>query len=119
GHRGRFTGLRLRCGDWRAAAEGCHRASLMIRRAAAATVRPCVRPDPGSPPSSFPQVTSLDRSGGPVLPPLSACEMRARQALVVLAWSGDGLGHPGNLGGHETWEDAGSWRYSENTRMSC
>jgi len=90
GHRGRFTGLRLRCGDWRAAAEGCHRASLMIRRrAAAATVRPCVRPDPGSPPSSFPQVTRLDRSGGPVLSPLLACGMRARSALVVLAWSGD------------------------------
>ena len=64
GHRGRFTGLRLRCGDWRAAAEGCHRASLMIRRrAAAATVRPCVRPDPGSPPSSFRTVTRLDRVG--------------------------------------------------------
>ena len=29
------------------------------------------------------------------------------------------LGHPGNLGGHETWEDAGSWRHSGNTRMSC
>jgi len=91
GHRGRFTGLRLRCGDWRAAAEGCHRASLMIRRrAAAATVRPCVRPDPGSPPSSFPQVTCLERSGGPVLPPLFACGMRAGPALAVLAWSGDG-----------------------------
>ena len=90
GHLGRFTGLRLRCGDWRAAAGGCHCASLMRkRRAAAAAVRPCVRPDPGSPPSSFPQVTCLDRSGGPVLPPLFACEMRARPALVVLAWSGD------------------------------
>ena len=64
GHLGRFTGLRLRCGDWRAAAGGCHCASLMIRRrAAAATVRPCVRPDPGSPPSSFPTVTRLDRVG--------------------------------------------------------
>ena len=91
GHLGRFTGLRLRCGDWRAAAGGCHRASLMIkRRAAAAAVRPCVRPGPGSPPSSFPQVTCLDRSGWPVLPPLFACEMRAPQALAVLAWSGDG-----------------------------
>jgi integrase len=29
------------------------------------------------------------------------------------------VGHPGNLGGRETWEDAGSWRHSGNTRMSC
>jgi len=49
---------------------------MIERRAAAAAVRPCVRPDPGSPPSSFPQVTCLDRSGRPVLPPLFACEMR-------------------------------------------
>jgi hypothetical protein len=88
---GRFTGLRLRCGDWRPAAGGCLRASpMMKRRTAAAAVRPGVRPDPGSPPSSFPQVTCLDRSGRPVLPPLFACEMRARPALAVLAWSGDG-----------------------------
>jgi hypothetical protein len=91
GHPGPFTGPRLRCGDWRAAAGGCHCASLMIRhRAAAATARPCVRPDPGSPSYSFPQVTCLDRSGGPVLPPLYACGLRARPALFVLAWSGDG-----------------------------
>ena len=77
-----FTGLRLRCGDWRAAGGGCHCASLMMkRRAAAAAVRPGVRPGPGSPPSSFPQVTCLDRSGRPVLPPLFACEMRARRPL--------------------------------------
>ena len=63
---------------------------LMIkRRAAAAAVRPCVRPGPGSPPSSFPQVTCLDWPGRPVLPSLFACEMRARRALAVLAWSGD------------------------------
>ncbi len=66
--------------------------SLMIkRRAAAAAVRPCVRPGPGSPPSSFPQVTCLDRSGRPVLPPLFAGEMRARPALAVLVWTGDGF----------------------------
>jgi hypothetical protein len=29
------------------------------------------------------------------------------------------LGHPGNLGGHETWEDARSWRHRKSTRMSC
>jgi len=27
--------------------------------------------------------------------------------------------HPGNLGGHETWEDAGSWRHRRGTRTSC
>jgi hypothetical protein len=82
GHLGRFTGLRLRCGDWRAAAGGCHCASLMMkRRAAAAAVRPCVRPGPGSRPSSFPQVTHLERSGGPVLPPLFAGGMRPGRPL--------------------------------------
>jgi hypothetical protein len=74
--RQRFTGLR-RCGDCRAAAGGCHCASLMMKRRAAATaVRPGVRPGPGSPPSSFPQVTCLNRPGGP-LPPRVACGMRA------------------------------------------
>jgi len=62
---------------------------MIKRRAAATAVRPCMRPDPGSPPSSFPQVTCLDRSGRPVLPPLFACEMRARPALAVLLWTGD------------------------------
>jgi len=86
-----LPGLRLRCGDLRAAAGGCHRASLMMKRRAAATAaRPCARPGPGSPLSSFPQVTCLGRPGRPVLPPLFACEMRARPALAVLAWSGDG-----------------------------
>ena len=87
---GRFTGLRLRCGDWRAAAEGCHRASLMIRRrAAAATVRPCVRPDPSSLLSSFPQVTRLDQSGGPVLTPPVRLRIAGPACPFVLAWSGD------------------------------
>jgi hypothetical protein len=77
--------------DWRAAAGGCHCASLMMkRRAAAAAVRPFVWPGPGSLPSSFPQVTCLGRSGGSVLLTLFACEMRAPPALAVLAWSGDG-----------------------------
>ena len=29
------------------------------------------------------------------------------------------VGHPGNLGGHETWEDAGSWRHRRSIPMSC
>jgi hypothetical protein len=90
GHLGRFTGLRLRCGDRRAAAGGCHCAALMIRRrAAAATVRPCVRPDPGSPLSSFPQVTCADWWGWAG----AAASFRLRIAgparPFVLAWSGD------------------------------
>ncbi len=60
----------------------CHCASLMVKRRAAATgVRPCVRPGPGSPPSSFPQVICLDRSVRPVLAPLFACEMRPARPL--------------------------------------
>ncbi len=29
------------------------------------------------------------------------------------------VGHPGNLGGSDSWEDAGSWRHRRSTRMSC
>ena len=91
GHLGRFAGLRLRCGDCRAAAGGCHRASLMMeRRGAAAAVRPW--------PAARSRLTALVVSAGhmpgpvrrPVLPPLFACGMRARPALAVLAWGGDG-----------------------------
>jgi hypothetical protein len=70
---------------------GCHRASLMINRREAAAA---VRPGPAAPfrPAAF--VVSAGhtpgRSGGPVLPPLSVCEMRARPALGVLACTGDG-----------------------------
>ena len=35
--------LRLRCGDWRAAAGGCHCASLMIKRRAATAAVPALR----------------------------------------------------------------------------
>ena len=90
GHLGRLARLRLRYGNCRAAAGGCHRASLTIKRSDAAAA---VRPGPAAPfrltALAIPQFTRLDRSGGPVLPPLFACEMRARQALVVLAWTGD------------------------------
>ena len=75
-------GLRLRCGNCRAAAGGRHRASLMIKRREAAAA---VRPGPAAPfrltPLSFPQFIRLDRSGGPVMPPLYACGLRARPAL--------------------------------------
>jgi hypothetical protein len=29
------------------------------------------------------------------------------------------LGHPGNLGGSDSWEDAGPWRHRRSTRMNC
>jgi hypothetical protein len=31
----------------------------------------------------------------------------------------DGLDRPGNLGGSDSWEDAGSWRHSGSTPRSC
>jgi hypothetical protein len=55
---------------------------MIKHRAAAAAVRPCVRPEPGLPLSSFPQVTCLDRSGRPVLPPRVACGMRPGRPLL-------------------------------------
>ena len=68
-----LPGLRLRCEKCRLAAGGCHRASLMIKRSEAAAA---IQPGPAVPfrltAPSFPQVTHQDRSGGPVLPPLSA-----------------------------------------------
>jgi len=45
---------------------------------------PGLRLRSGWPLSSFPQVTCLDRSGGPALAPHFACGSRARPALVVL-----------------------------------
>jgi hypothetical protein len=90
GHPGRLA--RLRCGDWRAAAGGCHCASLMMKRSeAAAAVRPGpAAPFPADHPRHFPQFTCLGQLGWPVLPPLFVCGLRARPALAVLAWSGDG-----------------------------
>ena len=74
-------------GDWRAAAGGCHCASLMMkRRAAAAAVRPFVWPGPGSLPSSFPQVTCLGRSGGSVLCCSPARCGPRRPCRVSLEW---------------------------------
>jgi hypothetical protein len=44
--------------------------------------------------------------------------LRPQNARPKLDWS-TGLDRPGNLGGPETWEDAGSWRHRRGTRMSC
>jgi hypothetical protein len=38
---------------------------------------------------------------------------------IASAAGAEGLSHPGNLGGHETWEDARSWRHRKSIRMSC
>ena len=40
---GPVDGLRLRCGDWRAAAGGCHCAFLMMKRRAAGCRGPALR----------------------------------------------------------------------------
>jgi hypothetical protein len=90
GHLGRFARLRLRCGNCQAAAGGCHRASLIIKRSDTAAA---VRPGPTAPFRLTALVVSAGHTpgpvGGPVLPPLFACGMRARRALAVLAWTGD------------------------------
>ncbi len=86
-----LPGLRLRCGDWRAAAGGCHCASPDDEASCCGCRGPALR-------AARSRLTALVVSAGhmpgpagrPVLPPLFACEMRARPALAVLAWSGDG-----------------------------
>jgi hypothetical protein len=83
-------------------------------------------------------LATSERTGGPVLlaadgRALRAGLWRARSAILGLnpgrrgaqpsgalsRPAGRTVGHPGNLGGHETWEDSGSWRHSGSTRMSC
>jgi hypothetical protein len=39
--------------------------------------------------------------------------------VLIIAFVLGALGHPGNLGGSDSWEDAGSWRHRRSTRMSC
>ncbi len=51
--------------------------------------------------------------------PASWGEFLAARLATHHAVTSGGLGHPGNLGGHETWEDARSWRHRRSTRMSC
>jgi RNA-directed DNA polymerase len=41
--------------------------------------------------------------------------VRFADDLVVMCW----LDRPGNLGGSDSWEDAGSWRHSGSTPRSC
>jgi hypothetical protein len=40
-------------------------------------------------------------------------------AFLRISRTVEAVAHPGNLGGHETWEDAGSWRHRRSTPMSC
>jgi len=61
---------------------------MMERRDADAAIRPGLQLDSGWPRSSFPQVRWSDWSRGPAAPPLFACGMPTRAALVVLAWAG-------------------------------
>ena len=62
------------------------------------------------------------RSGGPEKRSSARWPTPAR-SLIRLPGTGPPpmscLDHPGNLGGHETWKDAGSWQHRGSTRMSC
>ena len=90
GHLGRFARLRLRCGNCRASAGGCHRASLMIKRSEAAAA---VRPGPAAPFRLTVLVVSAVHKPGPVGRAGAAASLclpnAGRLALAVLAWSGD------------------------------
>src|ERR1700704_2085585 len=84
-------GLRLRCGNFRAAAGGCHHAcQTMERRGADAPVR--------SWPAARFRLTAIIVPAGQTLGLVMrpgrrrryfACGMPTRAALVVLAWTGD------------------------------
>ena len=50
----------------------------------------------------------------------TAVEQGGPAAQRAKNWlNGVWLGHPGNLGGSDSWEDAGSWPHRRSTRMSC
>ncbi len=80
GHLGRFARLRLRCGNCRAAAGGCHRASLMITRSEAAAA---VRPGPAVPFRLTVLVVSAVHTPGPVGRAGAAASFRRRNAAPV------------------------------------
>ena len=47
-------------------------------------------------------------------------ELRERAVKMVFEIrERDGMDRPGNLGGSDSWEDAGSWRHSGSTPRSC
>ena len=77
GHLGRCARLRLRCGNGRAAAGGCHRASLMIKRSDAAAA---VRPGPAAPSRLTALVVSAVHVPGPVGRAGAAASLRLRNA---------------------------------------
>jgi hypothetical protein len=88
GHLGWSPGCGCGAGTAGQRREGCHRASLMIKRSEAAAA---AQPGPAAPSRltapSFPQVTCLDQSRGPVMPPLSACDCGpGRPWLCSLHW---------------------------------
>ena len=88
-----WTGLRdcgCSAGTAGAAAGGCHRAPPMIKRSEAAAA---VRPGPAAPFRLTALAVSAVHPPKPVRRACAAasfaCELRARPALVVLAWGGD------------------------------
>jgi hypothetical protein len=58
-------------------------------------------------------------AGGPAIPASGPWLAAHLAGPLTVPGSGNSVGHPGNLGGHETWEDARSWRHRRSTRMSC
>jgi hypothetical protein len=76
-HLSRFAGLRLRCGNCRAAAGGCHRASLMIKRSEAAAA---VRLGPAAPFRLTALVVSAGHMPEPVGQAGAAASFRLRNA---------------------------------------
>ena len=91
GHLGWVRGAAAAAQELRAVAGGCHHACRMMERSnAEAVVRSWLAAHSGYCRSSFPQVRHLDKSCDPVEPPLLACGMPTRTALVVLSWNGDG-----------------------------
>jgi hypothetical protein len=78
--RGRLARLRLRCGNYRAAAGGCHRASPMIKRSEAAAA---VRPAPAAPFRLTALAISAGHKPGPVRRAGAAASFRLRIAGPV------------------------------------
>ena len=83
GHPGRLARLRLRCRDCRGSSgkmSPCFPDDQAQWGGCRGPDRACGSV-PADRPRRFPQVTRADRSGGPVLPLLSACGSRAQPAL--------------------------------------
>lgn len=61
------------------------------------------------------------RQRAPMSASLGNQSKNAARSLGTIFWpvKNAKVDHPGNLGGHETWKDAGSWQHRRSIRMSC